>query len=66
MDTLLNALAAKIEQLVARYESLRDEKHILEIRLKTTEEERDRLHQQAALARERIERLMSQLPERET
>ena len=44
-------------------ESLRGENAMLETRLRQVEEERDWLKKNAEQARERIERLISQLPE---
>lgn len=59
----MDALFGKIEQIVMQAESLRSEKALLETRLRQAEEERDWLKRNVEQARERIERLMSQLPE---
>ncbi|MDR1848498.1 MAG: hypothetical protein LBQ75_00495 [Zoogloeaceae bacterium] len=63
MEKTLDALAGKIEQVVLLTESLQGDKAALESRLKQTEEERDRLKKNMEQARERIVRLMMQLPE---
>jgi len=63
MDKTLDALAEKIEQVILLTESLQGEKAALETRLKKSEEERDRLKKNMEQAHERIERLMTQLPE---
>jgi len=63
MDKTLDRLFGKVEQVLMLAESLRSENAALEARLRQTEEERDLLKKNAGEARERIERLMSQLPE---
>ncbi|MCL2022094.1 MAG: hypothetical protein FWG81_08435 [Betaproteobacteria bacterium] len=63
MDKTLDRLFGKVEQVVMLAESLRGENAMLETRLRQVEEERDWLKKNAEQARERIERLISQLPE---
>ena len=66
MDKTLDTLFGKIEQVVMLADSLRGEKVLLETRLRQVEEERDWLKKNVAQVRERIEHLVSQLPEQTT
>jgi uncharacterized protein (TIGR02449 family) len=63
MEQKLEALAGKIEQVVALVERLQSEKAALEVRLTQVTAERDALRQNVEFARLRVEALMRQLPE---
>ncbi|MDR2638196.1 MAG: hypothetical protein LBB55_07655 [Zoogloeaceae bacterium] len=70
MEKILDALAKKVERVLALAESLQlekaalqNEKARLEQLLRETEAERNRLQHDMEAARGRVERLISQLPE---
>ncbi len=63
MNSELDALEAKIEQVVAVVHQLRAENEVLHNQLATAEAERLQLHHKMAAARERLESLMEKLPE---
>lgn len=63
MNTELEALEAKIEQVVALVHQLRAENEVLKNQVAAAESERLQLHQTMTAARERLEGLMDKLPE---
>ena len=63
MNTELDALEAKIEQVVALVCQLRAENEVLKNQIAAAESERLHLRQMVTVARERLEGLMDKLPE---
>ena len=63
MNTELEALEAKIEQVVALVHQLRAENEVLKNQMAAAEAERLHLRQAMTTARERLEGLMDKLPE---
>jgi cell division protein ZapB len=63
MQTELEALEAKIEQVVALVHQLRAENDVLKNQIAAAESERLHLRQTMTAARERLEGLMDKLPE---
>jgi cell division protein ZapB len=63
MNTELDALETKIEQVVALVHQLRAENEVLKNQMAAAEAERLHLRQTMTLARERLEGLMDKLPE---
>ena len=63
MNTELEALEAKIEQVVALVYQLRAENEVLKNQMAAAEVERLHLRQTMTTARERLEGLMDKLPE---
>ena len=63
MNTELEALEAKIEQVVALVHQLRAENEVLKNQIATAEVERLHLRQTMTAAREKLEGLMDKLPE---
>ncbi len=63
MNTELEALEAKIEQVVALVHQLRAENEVLKNQMVAAEAERLHLRQTMTTARERLEGLMDKLPE---
>ena len=63
MNTELEALEAKIEQVVALVHQLRAENEVLKNQMVAAEAERLHLRQTMTTARERLEGLMVKLPE---
>jgi cell division protein ZapB len=63
MNTELDALEAKIEQVVALVHQLRAENEVLKNQIAAAESERLQLRQTMTVARERLEGLMEKLPE---
>lgn len=63
MEQKLEALAGKVEQVVALVDRLQSEKAALEVQLTQVTSERDALRQNVEFARLRVEALMRQLPE---
>jgi cell division septum initiation protein DivIVA len=63
MQTELEALEAKIEQVVALVHQLRAENDVLKNQIVAAESERLHLRQTMTAARERLEGLMDKLPE---
>jgi cell division protein ZapB len=63
MQTELEALEAKIEQVVALVHQLRAENEVLKNQIAAAESERLHLRQTMTAARERLEGLMDKLPE---
>ena len=63
MNTELDALEAKIEQVVALVHQLRAENEVLKNQMTAAEAERMQLRQTMTAARERLEGLMDKLPE---
>lgn len=63
MNTELEALEAKIEQVVALVHQLRAENEVLKNQMVTAEAERLHLRQTMTAARERLEGMMDKLPE---
>ena len=63
MNTELEALEAKIEQVVALIHQLRAENKVLKNQMAAAEAERLHLRQTMTTARERLEGLMDKLPE---
>lgn len=63
MNTELDALEAKIEQVVALVNQLRAENEVLKNQIAAAESERLHLRQTMTVARERLEVLMDKLPE---
>ena len=63
MQTELEALEAKIEQVVALVHQLRAENDVLKNQIAAAESERLPLRQTMTAARERLEGLMDKLPE---
>ena len=63
MNSELEALEAKIEQVVALVHQLRAENDVLKNQMTAAESERLQLRQTMTAARERLEGLMDKLPE---
>ena len=63
MNTELDALENKIEQVVALVHQLRAENEVLKNQIAAAESERLHLRQTMTVARERLEGLMDKLPE---
>ncbi|MDP3538376.1 MAG: hypothetical protein Q8S26_06690 [Azonexus sp.] len=63
MNTELEALEAKIEQVVALVHQLRAENEVLKNQMVAAESERLHLRQTMTAARERLEGMMDKLPE---
>ena len=63
MNTELDALEAKIEQVVALVHQFRAENEVLKNQIAAAESERLHLRQTMTVARERLEGLMDKLPE---
>mgnify|MGYP000518226396 FL=1 len=63
MNNELEALEAKIEQVVALVHQLRAENDVLKNQMAAAESERLHLRQTMTAARERLEGLMDKLPE---
>ncbi len=63
MDTDLEELEAKIEQVVALVHQLRAENEVLKNQVAEAEAERLHLRRSITAARERLESLMDRLPE---
>jgi cell division protein ZapB len=63
MNTELDALENKIEQVVALVHQLRAENEVLKNQMAAAEAERLHLRQTMTVARERLEGLMDKLPE---
>jgi cell division protein ZapB len=63
MDTDLEELEAKIEQVVALVHQLRAENEVLKNQVAEAEAERLHLRRSMTAARERLESLMDRLPE---
>ena len=63
MNTELDALEAKIEQVVALVHQLRAENEVLKNQIAAAESERLHLRQTMNAARDRLEGLMERLPE---
>ena len=63
MNTELDALEAKVEQVVALVHQLRAENEVLKNQIAAAESERLQLRQTMTAARERLEGLMDKLPE---
>ncbi len=63
MDTDLEELEAKIEQVVALVHQLRAENEVLKNQITEAEAERLHLRRSMTAARERLESLMDRLPE---
>lgn len=63
MNKELDALEAKIEQVVTLIHHLRAENEVLKNQLAAAEAERLHMHRTVAFARERLELLMDRLPE---
>lgn len=63
MDTELETLEAKVEQVVALVHQLRAENRSLRQQIATVESERLQLRQNMSAARERLEGLLEKLPE---
>jgi uncharacterized protein (TIGR02449 family) len=63
MNSELEALEAKIEQVVALVHQLRAENDVLKNQMAAAESERLHLRQTMTAARERLEGLMDKLPE---
>ena len=63
MDTDLEELEAKIEQVVALVHQLRAENEVLKNQIAEAEAERLHLRRSMTAARERLESLMDKLPE---
>ena len=63
MNTELDALEAKIEQVVALVHQLRAENEVLRNQMVAAEAERLHLRQTMTAARERLEGLMDKIPE---
>ena len=63
MNTELEALEAKIEQVVALVHQLRAENEVLKNQMVAAEAERLHLRQTMTVARERLEGMMDKLPE---
>jgi cell division septum initiation protein DivIVA len=63
MNTEIEALESKIEQVVALVHQLRAENDVLKNQIAAAESERLHLRQTMTSARERIEVLMDKLPE---
>jgi cell division protein ZapB len=63
MNSELEALEGKVEQVVALVQQLRAENEVLKNQMATAEVERLHLRQTMAAARERLEGLVDKLPE---
>lgn len=63
MNDDIEALEAKIEQVVTLVQQLRSENDTLKSQLATADAERARLRQTMTAARQRLEGLMDKLPE---
>lgn len=63
MNTELDALEAKVEQVVALVHQLRAENEVLKNQIAAADSERLQLRQTMTAARERLEGLMDKLPE---
>ena len=63
MNTELEALEAKIEQVVALVHQLRAENEVLKNQMAAAESERLHLRQTMTAARERLQGMMDKLPE---
>jgi cell division protein ZapB len=63
MNTELEALERKIDQVISLVEQLRAENEVLKNQIAAADVERLELRQTMTTARERLERLMDQLPE---
>ncbi len=63
MNSQLEALESKVEQVVALVHQLRAENEVLKNQMVTSEAERLHLRQTLAAARERLEGLMDKIPE---
>ena len=63
MNSELDALEAKVEQVVALVHQLRAENEVLKNQIAAAESERLQLRQTMTAARERLEGLMDKLPE---
>ena len=63
MDTELEALESKVEQVVAIVQQLRAENEVLRNQIATAEIERLNLRQKITAARERLEGILEKLPE---
>ena len=63
MNTELDALENKIEQVVALVHQLRAENEVLKNQMAAAEAERLHLRQTMTVARERLEGLMDKIPE---
>jgi len=66
MDPELDALEAKLAQLVQRLEALREENRDLRQQVATRTDENSRLGEKLAAAKTRIEALLKQIPETES
>lgn len=62
MDIDLSGLEAKIEQIVAFCQKLREENHALRERIAGLEQEKQGLAERMTMARERLEGMMERLP----
>ncbi|HZV54622.1 MAG TPA: hypothetical protein VFF82_06760 [Rhodocyclaceae bacterium] len=62
MDINLSSLEAKIEQVTAFCQQLRDENHALRERLADLEHDKQNLAERMTTARERLEVMMERLP----
>lgn len=62
MDISLSSLEAKIEQVAAFCQQLREENHALRERLAGLEHEKQHLAERMTAARERLEVMMERLP----
>lgn len=65
MQTELEALEIKVEQVLALVQQLKAENEVLRNQMATAETERLSLRQKMNVAAERLEALMGQLPEEE-
>jgi cell division protein ZapB len=66
MDPELDALEAKLAQLVERLEALREENRDLRQQIASRTDENARLGEKLSAAKTRIEALLKQIPETET
>jgi cell division protein ZapB len=66
MDPELDALEAKLAQLVERLEALREENRDLRQQVASRTDENARLAEKLSAAKTRIEALLKQIPETET
>ena len=66
MDPELDALEAKLAQLVQRLEALREENRELRQQVAARTDENSRLGEKLATAKTRIEALLKQIPETES
>lgn len=62
MDTSLSTLEAKIDQVAALCQQLRDENHALRERIAGLDQEKQALAARMTTARERLETVMERLP----